>query len=94
MSADLLTVTGLRLGYGRSDVIHGMSFRVPRGAIVSLVGATAPENRPRCVVFPGCSSRARARLDSRAGRSRERHRTRSRGVGWYRCRKAVKSLPR
>jgi branched-chain amino acid transport system ATP-binding protein len=39
MSADLLTVTGLRLGYGRSDVIHGMSFRVPRGAIVSLVGA-------------------------------------------------------
>jgi len=39
MSADLLTVNGLRLGYGRSDVIHGMSFRVPKGAIVSLVGA-------------------------------------------------------
>jgi len=39
MSADLLTVNGLRLGYGRSDVIRGMSFRVPRGAIVSLVGA-------------------------------------------------------
>ena len=39
MSADLLSVSGLRLGYGRSDVIHGMSFRVPKGAIVSLVGA-------------------------------------------------------
>ena len=39
MTADLLSVQGLRLGYSRSDVIHGISFRVPKGAIVSLIGA-------------------------------------------------------
>jgi branched-chain amino acid transport system ATP-binding protein len=39
MTADLLTVQGLRLGYSRSDVIHGINFRVPKGAIVSLIGA-------------------------------------------------------
>ena len=39
MTADLLSVQGLRLGYARSDVIHGISFRVPKGAIVSLIGA-------------------------------------------------------
>jgi branched-chain amino acid transport system ATP-binding protein len=39
MREALLAVDGLRLGYGRSDVIHGISFRVPRGAIVSLIGA-------------------------------------------------------
>ena len=39
MSTDLLNVQGLRLGYTRSDVVHGISFRVPRGSIVSLIGA-------------------------------------------------------
>ena len=39
MTADLLSVQGLRLGYTRSDVIHGISFRVPKGSIVSLIGA-------------------------------------------------------
>jgi branched-chain amino acid transport system ATP-binding protein len=39
MTADLLSIQGLRLGYSRSDVIHGISFRVPKGAIVSLIGA-------------------------------------------------------
>jgi len=39
MTADLLSVQGLRLGYWRSDVIHGINFRVPKGAIVSLIGA-------------------------------------------------------
>ena len=39
MTPELLKVDGLRLGYARSDVVHGISFRVPRGAIVSLIGA-------------------------------------------------------
>ncbi len=37
--SDILTVEGLRLGYGRNDVIHDISFRVPEGSIVSLIGA-------------------------------------------------------
>ena len=39
MSGDLLRVEGLRLGYGRSDVVHGINLSVPNGAIVSLIGA-------------------------------------------------------
>jgi branched-chain amino acid transport system ATP-binding protein len=39
MSGDLLRVEGLRLGYGRSDVVHGIDLFVPKGAIVSLIGA-------------------------------------------------------
>ena len=39
MTADLLSVQGLRLGYASSDVIHGINFRVPKGSIVSLIGA-------------------------------------------------------
>jgi branched-chain amino acid transport system ATP-binding protein len=39
MTADLLRVQELRLGYTRSDVIHGISFHVPKGSIVSLIGA-------------------------------------------------------
>jgi len=39
MTGDLLRVQGLRLGYARSDVVHGISFHVPRGSIVSLIGA-------------------------------------------------------
>ncbi|MFE1600742.1 ABC transporter ATP-binding protein [Methylobacterium sp. ID0610] len=38
MSA-LLTVRGLRLGYGRADVVHGLDLTVPRGRIVSLIGS-------------------------------------------------------
>ena len=33
MTTDLLSVQGLRLGYTRSDVIHGISFRVPKGSM-------------------------------------------------------------
>jgi branched-chain amino acid transport system ATP-binding protein len=39
LRSDLLVVQGLRLGYGRNDVLHGMDLRVPQGAIVSLIGA-------------------------------------------------------
>jgi branched-chain amino acid transport system ATP-binding protein len=34
-----LEVTGLRAGYGRSEVLHGVELRVPRGAVVALLGA-------------------------------------------------------
>jgi branched-chain amino acid transport system ATP-binding protein len=37
--AALLEVTGLTLGYGRSDVIKGVNLRVASGAAVTLIGA-------------------------------------------------------
>ena len=39
MSEPLLAVAGLRLGYGRSDVVQDVSLDVARGTIVSLIGA-------------------------------------------------------
>ncbi len=39
MSEALLDVSGLRLGYGRNDVVHDVALRVDRGTIVSLIGA-------------------------------------------------------
>jgi branched-chain amino acid transport system ATP-binding protein len=38
MSA-LLEVTGLRAGYGRNEVLHGVDLKVPAGAAVALLGS-------------------------------------------------------
>ena len=38
MSAPALEVEGLRAGYGRVEVLHGVSLRVPEGRVVALVG--------------------------------------------------------
>ena len=38
-SPELLAVEGLRLGYGRADVVHGIGLSVRRGSIVSLIGS-------------------------------------------------------
>ena len=37
--AALLEVSGLTLGYGRSDVIKGVDLRIASGAAVTLIGA-------------------------------------------------------
>jgi len=39
MTASLLSVNGLTLGYGRNPVIPGLDIEVPAGAIVALIGA-------------------------------------------------------
>lgn len=39
MSAPLLSVTGLHVGYGPVEAVHGVSFELPKGAIVSIIGA-------------------------------------------------------
>jgi len=38
MSAPLLVLDGLRAGYGHVEVLHGVSLRVPAGAMVAIVG--------------------------------------------------------
>jgi len=37
--ADLLVIEDLRAGYGRVDVLHGISLAVPEGQIVTIIGA-------------------------------------------------------
>lgn len=39
MSEDILTVEGLEVSYGRVRAVRGVSFTVPRGGLVTLVGA-------------------------------------------------------
>jgi branched-chain amino acid transport system ATP-binding protein len=39
MSDPILTVDDLRVGYGRVEAVRGVSFRVDRGSLVTLVGA-------------------------------------------------------
>ena len=39
MSAALLEVSGLRTGYGQSEVIHGIDFTVDAGEVVVILGA-------------------------------------------------------
>jgi branched-chain amino acid transport system ATP-binding protein len=38
--AGALTVRGLKAGYGRIEVLHGIDLDLPRGQLVALVGAT------------------------------------------------------
>jgi ABC-type branched-subunit amino acid transport system ATPase component len=38
MSGDILTVEGLRAGYGDEDILKGVSIHVPRGALVAIIG--------------------------------------------------------
>lgn len=37
-AAPILTVRGLRAGYGGEDILHGVSLVLPRGAIVAVIG--------------------------------------------------------
>ena len=37
-SSDLLTVTKLRAGYGRAEVLTGLSFNLPKGQVVTVIG--------------------------------------------------------
>ena len=38
MTAPLLHIDGLRAGYGKVEVLHGVSLSVPNGSMVALVG--------------------------------------------------------
>ncbi len=35
----MLKIDSLRAGYGRTDILHGISLQVPRGKVVSLIGS-------------------------------------------------------
>ena len=37
-SSDLLTVTNLRAGYGRAEVLNGLSLNLPKGQVVTVIG--------------------------------------------------------
>ena len=38
MSDTVLSIAGLRSGYGDEDILHGVDIRVVRGTIVAIIG--------------------------------------------------------
>jgi branched-chain amino acid transport system ATP-binding protein len=38
MSAELLNVTDLHAGYGKAEVLHGISLRAERGSVITVIG--------------------------------------------------------
>ncbi|HWK44289.1 MAG TPA: ABC transporter ATP-binding protein [Stellaceae bacterium] len=61
MTAPLLSVAGLTLGYGRHPVVEGLDLAVPSGAIVALIGANGAG---KTTILRGLSGLLRARAGS------------------------------
>lgn len=38
MSQPVLTVKGLRAGYGRAEVLHGIDLQAPKGSVITVIG--------------------------------------------------------
>ena len=47
MTGPLLEVSGLNAYYGKSHILHGVTFRVDANEIVSLLGRNGVAARPR-----------------------------------------------
>ncbi len=48
MSDPTLVIDGLSAGYGKSQILRGLSLAVGGGEIVALLGRTAPARRRCC----------------------------------------------
>jgi branched-chain amino acid transport system ATP-binding protein len=38
MTETVLSVTGLRAGYGRAEVLHGIDLQAPKGSVITVIG--------------------------------------------------------
>ncbi|WP_245513646.1 MULTISPECIES: ABC transporter ATP-binding protein [unclassified Mesorhizobium] len=67
MSADhILRVTDLRIAYGRVQVLHGVSFDVPSGALLAIVGPNgAGKSSTLSAIAGGVSGAGDVRFDGR-----------------------------
>ena len=53
----MLKVTDLTVHYGAIEALHGISFEVNEGEIISLIGSNGAEKRPVRLVPPAGQSR-------------------------------------
>ena len=58
MSAPLLSITDLRAGYGKAEVLHGLNLHAHKGSVITVIdsayqlGTTAaPQKSRRCMSF-------------------------------------------
>ena len=55
----LLEVKDLKVSYGNIEALHGISFTIDRGEIVTLIGANGAGKTPPFSAWPGCPGRKR-----------------------------------
>ena len=59
----VIHIRDLQKSFRRHRVLRGVSFDVPRGQTLALLGATAPERRPSFARCSDCSPRMPGRFD-------------------------------
>ena len=48
----MLTIHNLHAGYGKIEVLHGISMDVPRGKVVTLIGSNGAGKSTPCAPSP------------------------------------------
>ncbi len=87
----MLEVKDLVVAYGKVRAVKGISFRVPQGQVVSLLGTNGAGKTTTLRTISGCCVPSRARSGSRASGSTGCPRTRSSNWVWRIPRKAAGS---
>ena len=78
----MLKIDQLHAGYGKVEVLHGISVEVPKGRVVTLIGSNGAGKTTTMRAVSGMIAPVPGRSRSTASASTAWSRTTSRGWGW------------